>query len=163
MKKIGHIRHGINVSDEYYELGKKDEEAANELMKLSLYRHSIYFFIQAMEKYIRSKIFSLVNPNIEYFREKNKNHSLNNAIDFLVEIINSDNIIRQQIKIQINEFLFENINFQMLHNNLRYPFFNQKYNDYSCIDFTKNDCLMVEKKVLKLKEYLKELDKIKNT
>jgi HEPN domain-containing protein len=161
--KLGHIRHDIAVSEEYFSLGEKDEEAARILMEHSRYRHSIYFFIQAMEKYIRSKIFSLVNPNIEYFREKNKNHSLDSAIDFLSEIISSDTNIQKQIKTQINDFIFEGINFQLLHNNLRYPFYNAKYNDYSCIDFDKNDCSIVERKVILLKQYLKELDKLKNT
>ena len=157
---IGKIHNDIDVSSEYDKLAKKDEEVARLLMKNAQYRHSIYFFIQSMEKLIRSKIFTLVNPNIEYFRKKNQNHSLNNAIEFLIEIISSDVTIQEQVKKYINFHVFEDINFQRLHNNLRYPFFSERYGTYSRLEFGENDCKIVEKKLGELKRYINELNRL---
>ncbi|KGN00178.1 hypothetical protein Z969_10020 [Clostridium novyi A str. 4570] len=157
---IGKVRHNINVSNEYEILATKDEEVALCLKKIKEYRHSIYFFVQAMEKYIRSKIFTLVNPNLDYFRKKNHNHSIDNAIEFLVEIISPDKNIQQQIKSQLDKYVLQDINFQKLHNNLRYPFYNLKNNSYSCIDFNKRDCEVIEKKLTDLKIYLNQLQRL---
>lgn len=51
-----------------------------------------------MEKYIRAKIFKLVNLNLEYFSDKNKSHSIQSAVELLVKIISPDKVIQQQIK-----------------------------------------------------------------
>lgn len=157
---IGKINHNINVADEYERLAKKDEEVAVLLKYNREYRHSIYFFVQAMEKYIRSKIFTLVNPNIEYFRKRNQNHSLTNAVDFLIEIISTDINVQNQIKNQLNSYVFENINFQLLHNNLRYPFYSSKFDSYSSLEFNLNDCEIIEKKLAALKVYLQQLNRL---
>ena len=89
MKKLGKVKHRIDVSNEYEVLAKKDEEVSKLLFKNGEYKHAIYFCIQAMEKYIRSKIFSIVNPNLEYFRKRNQNHSVEDAIEFLLEIVST--------------------------------------------------------------------------
>lgn len=157
---IGSARYNIDVSIEYENLAKKDEEVALHLKKNKQYRHSIYFFIQAMEKYIRSKIFTLVNPNLDYFRKRNQNHSIYDAIEFLVEIISSDKNIQYQIKDQINRYVLEDINFQKLHNNLRYPFYSSRYDSYTCIDFNKDDCEVIENKLKALKNYLNQLQRL---
>jgi hypothetical protein len=154
---IGTMRHNINVSEEYYQLAKKDEEVAKLLKENKQYRHAMYFFIQSMEKYIRSRIFILVNPNIEYFREKNKHHSINEAVEFLVEIVSSDPAIQKQIKQQLSDFVFQNINFQNLHNNLRYPFYFHKRKSYVSLDFKQKDCEIIEQKLDSLKNYLSGL------
>lgn len=157
---IGKVHHNINVANEYKSLAEKDEHVAIFLKSNKEYRHSIYFFVQAMEKYIRSKIFTLVNPNLDYFRKKNQNHSLSNAIEFLIEIISADSTVQNQIKRQLNEYVFENINFQKLHNNLRYPFYNTKFNSYSSVEFTLNDCEIIQKKLNDLKTYLEQLNRL---
>jgi hypothetical protein len=157
MKKIGKIRTNIDVSEEYYALAEKDEIAGRFLKNQSLYRNAVYFFIQAMEKYVRSKIFKLVNPNNEYFRNKNKNHSLNTAIEFLIEIVSTDDIVNEQIKKQIEIFVLEEFNFSFLHYNLRYPFYSGRHDNYSVIDFDENDCLFIENKLEILKKFLEKL------
>jgi hypothetical protein len=159
MKKFGDIRHNVNVSQEYASLAKEDEMVANYLKNNKQYRHAIYFNIQAMEKYIRSKIFTKVNPNLEYFRNRNRNHSLNDAIEFLLEILGTNEMIKKQIKNQMDN-IFGDINFQFLHNNLRYPFYSEKHNDYSMIDFSLADCQFIENKNNILKKYLSELDRL---
>ena len=69
---IGRFRHKVKVSVEYANTSKSDEAAAQALAQSGHYRQACYFLIQAIEKAIRSKIFTLVNPNLEYFREKIK-------------------------------------------------------------------------------------------
>ena len=154
------IRHNVDVSDEFAQLAKKDEEVARFLKRNGEYRHAIYFFIQAMEKHIRSKIFTLVNPNNEYFRKRNLNHSVEGAVEFLIEIISPDENIRQQVKQLLNKHVLEDINFQLLHNNLRYPFYSDKYNSYSSVDFSYNDCDTIEKKLEGLKRYLQDINRL---
>lgn len=157
---LGTVRHSVDVTDEYKLLAIKDEEVALLLKYNRQYRHSIYFFIQAMEKYIRSKIFSKVNANLEYFRNRNKSHSLGNAIEFLIEIVSSDDNVRNQVKKQLNDFVLENIRFQQLHNNLRYPFYSHKYDSYLVAEYSEEDCIFIEKKLEALKKYLVQIDKL---
>lgn len=157
---LGNIRHGVSVCNEYQMLAKKDEAVAVLLKEHSEYKHSIYFFIQAMEKYIRAKIFTLVNPNLEYFRKRNQNHSIDNAIEFLVDIISADENIQNQVKEMLNKNIIQGIKFQQLHNNLRYPLYNSRYDSYSSVDFTKEDCKIIENKLADLKIYLNELHRL---
>jgi hypothetical protein len=163
MKKLGTINHGIIVSDEYSCLAKQDEHAAMILKENNQFRHSIYFFIQAMEKHIKAKIFRIVNPNLKYYREKNKTHSLTDAIEFLIEISSNDDNIRKQVKTQLDRYVFDGINFAYLHNNVRYPSYNPYHNNYSIIEYDKNDCLYIEELNNKLKQYLSELYLIKGS
>ena len=160
MKKLGRIKHHINVSEEYLFLAEKDEETARLLKENKKYRHSIYFFIQAMEKYIKSKIFARVDPNREYYRKMNQHHSLENAINFLIEIWSNDNNIKEQIKNKLNQYVFEGINFQYLHNNLRYPSYNEKNKDYSIIEYDNSDCIFMEDKNEKLKKWLSDINRL---
>jgi hypothetical protein len=158
-KRIGTIRHRINVSEEYENLANEDEMAARSLKNTDQFRHSIYFYIQAMEKHIKSKIFSMVNPNNEYFRKKNQNHSITDTVNFFIEIINTDDQIKKHIKNQLDN-IFNGLNFQFLHNNLRYPFYSENHNDYSIIQFSLKDCLFIEKINEVLKKYLNDLSKL---
>jgi hypothetical protein len=158
-KHLGKIQYGINVAEEYENLANEDEMAARSLKNLGQFRHSIYFFVQAMEKHIRSRIFSLVNPNNEYFMKRNKNHSINDAITFLIEIISNNELVKIHIKSQI-EKIFAGINFQFLHNNLRYPFYSERHDDYSIIHFSLEDCLFIENTNEVLRKYLMGLGRL---
>lgn len=160
MKKLGNIKHRINVSYEYEVLAKKDEEVSHLLDKRGEYQHAIYFAVQAMEKYIRSKIFNLVNPNLEYFRNRNRTHSVEDAIEFLLEIQIQDKVLRNSIREQIFVSILGDINYQHLHNNLRYPFYSQKFESYSIVTYTKKDYEFVENGLQKLKTYLNDLNRI---
>lgn len=160
MKRLGQIKHDINVSDEYEFLAKRDEEVSQLLYKNGEYQHAIYFAIQAMEKYIRSKIFSLVNPNLEYFRNRNRSHSVEEAIEFLLEIITTDKVLRNTIREQLFVSILGNINYHHLHNNLRYPFYSHKFDSYSVITYMKEDYIFVENGLQKLKIYLVDLNRV---
>lgn len=157
MDKVGNLIIDIEVADTYKQLAMQDEEAAKKLYNMGAYRHSIYFYIQSMEKLIKAKIYSLVNPNIQYFRDRNKDHSLDKSIDFLLEIISTDDNIRNQVRQQIYKFALGDIKYNQLHNNLRYPFYNNKYNNYCLIEFSSKDCINIENNLSSLKRYLKEL------
>lgn len=88
--RIGSFRKKVNASQEYFSLARSDEIAAEKLSQVECYRQACYFIIQAMEKYIRAKIFGIVNPKLGFFREENRTHSLDSAVEFLVKVINSD-------------------------------------------------------------------------
>lgn len=112
-----------------------------------------------MEKYIRSKVFTIVNPNIEYFRDKNKHHSLEKAIEFLLDVCTTDKTIKQQVREQLIRTL-GNIDYQRLHNSLRYPFYSSRENSYSSIIYSMDDCQYLQNCLNSLKLYLKDLDKL---
>ncbi|MGL5712724.1 MAG: HEPN domain-containing protein [Paraclostridium sp.] len=160
MRYLGSIKTNIDLSYEYIKLAREDESVAILLKNNHEYRHSIYYFIQAMEKYIKSKIFTLVNPNLEYFINRNRHHSLDSSIEFLIEVISSDETIRNQVKFQFNEYVFKGLNSRSLHNNLRYPFYNDKYRFYTIVNYDKNDCEYIEQMLDNLKKYLEDLNKI---
>lgn len=101
MDYIGRLIKDEDVADTYRHLAEQDEEVAKKLYCMGEYRRAIYFYIQSMEKLIKAKIYTKVNPNIPYFRERNKDHSLDKAVDFLLEIIGTDDIVRNQAREQI--------------------------------------------------------------
>ena len=161
MSNIGTINREVDISYEYYNLALEDEKVAILLKNKGEYRHSIYFFIQAMEKYIKSKIFTLVNPNLEYYINKNKHHSLDDSIEFLIEVISPDENIRNQVKLYFNKYVFKDLSFRNLHNNLRYPFYDRSRGYYNIIKFDIGDCKYIEEMLENLKKYLKDLNRIK--
>lgn len=161
MRNIGTINREVEISHEYYNLALEDEKVAKLLKDKGEYRHSIYFFIQSMEKYVKSKIFTLVNPNLEYFININKHHSLDNSIEFLIEVISSDENIKNQVKLYFNEYVFKDLNFRSLHNNLRYPFYDRNREYYNIVRFDIRDCNHIEEMLEILKKYIKDLNRIK--
>ncbi|MBX9936629.1 MAG: hypothetical protein K2Y10_08545 [Burkholderiaceae bacterium] len=156
---LGKLRHKINVSSEFSQLAKNDELAATCLATSGHFKQACYFLIQAIEKSIRSKIFSLVNPNIEYFREKNKTHSVESAIEFLIEIVSTDSITREQISNQIHLHVLGKTNYSQIHNNLRYPCYFKRYDSYSVLDVTKDDFDELKRRLNLLKKFLEDLNK----
>ena len=160
MDRIGRITRDVDVSSTYLELAKEDEYAAQMLKFNKMYKQATYLYIQAMEKQIRAKIFTLVNPNLEYYRDRNRDHSLDKAIDFLLEIISTDENVRSQIRNQMNRFVLGDVKYNQLHNNLRYPFYSKRYNYYSVLCIAEEDCINIEENLQSLKKYLKDLSRI---
>jgi len=154
---IGKFRHKVNVVSEFEKVEKSDVLAAEKLALDGSYRQACYFIVQAMEKAIRAKIFNLVNPNLEYFRERNRTHSLESAVDFLIEIVSTDEIIRKQISKQLNTHVLGNTRYNKLHNNLRYPSYFNKYNSYSMLDVTMDDYHRLKARYESLTQFLNEL------
>lgn len=160
--RIGKFRHKISVANEFAKLSKSDELVASLLAEKGEYRQACYFIIQAMEKSIRAKIFDLVNPNIEYFREKNRSHSLDSAVNFLLEIVGADKTTQQQVSTQLNSYVLGNIKYNHLHNNLRYPMYSKRYDSYSMLDIDKHDFDLLQRRLDSLNDYLKDLARLRN-
>ena len=158
--KVGTFRQRVNVSKEYFALACSDEIAAEKLSQVDCYRQACYFIIQSMEKYIRAKIFSLVNADVKYFRDENRNHSLDSAIDFLIKVISSDPIIQQQVSKQLAEYVLVNTKYNHLHNDLRYPAYFSRGESYSMLDVGKDDYNRLFERLSSLKSFLNDLDKL---
>lgn len=158
---IGRLKHGVDVSYQYGRLAREDERVGLMLKERGEHRHSIYFLVQAMEKYVRSKIFSIVDATNPYFRERERNHSVEAALEFLVEVINGNNLVRDQIKKQLREYVLGDIKFNLLHNNLRYPFYSSHYNSFSHLEVNKSDNELIIQKLNALKSFLEGVDRFK--
>ena len=70
--RVGRLRQCDGIAEEYRVIALADEEAASVLQKNGQSRQAMYFLVQAMEKHVRAKIFTLVNPNLEWVRDKNR-------------------------------------------------------------------------------------------
>lgn len=159
MNRVGSIKIIENsISEEYQTLAIADKDSAIVLGNNGFYRQASYFLLQAMEKIIRAKIFSLIDSRNKYFRDKNRSHSLIDAIEILIEIVSrGDSIIAKQHKNNINQFVLGNLNYQQLHNNLRYPWFSEKYQCFNLLDINKQSYLEIKNKFFSLEKYLKDL------
>jgi len=92
-----------------------------------------------MEKHVRFKIFTLVNADVEYFRNRTRTHCLDDLLNFLVEIVSGNQLIQEQVRNQLNSFVLEGVRFGKLHNDLQYPFYLEKSNPYAMLQIDKND------------------------
>ena len=114
-----------------------------------------------MEKYARFRIFSIVNPDTEYYRNLTRTHNLDELLDFLVEVVNSNPLIRAQVKDQLDNFVLGGIRFGKLHNDLRYPIYSEKYRNYSMLKLSREDAEITLDKLEKLKLFLRDLDRLR--
>jgi hypothetical protein len=161
LMNIGRVRRNVDIASEYFRLAQEDEQIGLLLKDTGKYRHSLYFVIQAMEKYVRSKIFAIIDAKNSYFREKNRNHSIEDAIDFFVEIVSMDSYIRKQVREQLDKYVLDGIKFNLLHNDLRYPFYSERFNSYSSLDVTKEDTETVLQRLNFLKKFLQDVDRFR--
>ena len=88
-------------------------------------------------------------------------YSLDYSIEFLIEVISPDENIRNQVKLYFNKYVFKDLSFRNLHNNLRYPFYDRSRGYYNIIKFDIEDCKYIEEMLENLKKYLKDLNRIK--
>lgn len=158
--KVGTFRRQVNVSQEYLALARSDEIAAEKLSQVDCYRQACYFIIQAMEKYIRAKVFGIVNPKLGFFRDENRSHSLDSAIEFLVKVISSDPVIQQQVLKQLSEYVLGDTKYNHLHNNLRYPVYFSNLDSYSMLDVGRNDYNRLFERLSSLKHFLNDINKL---
>ncbi len=158
MKVFGSKRSIQNfISLEYQCLSDSDKSAAETLAKLGHYRQACYFLLQAIEKTVRAKIFTLVDGNNKYFRDKNRTHSISDAIDFLIEIISkNDPVIAAQHKYNFYSYVLGSLNYQQIHNNLRYPWFSEGKNSFYVLDIHERDYAELSDNLKKLETYLKD-------
>ena len=157
MTYIGKLKHNIIISDNYQQIANADEKAAIILAKSELFEQACYCILQAMEKTIRAKIFTLVDAKNPYFREKNKSHCVENAANFLLDILSSDEIVKKQIKQQMTDLVLKDTKYSFLHNCLRYPNYSEKYNNFSKLTADQSDFDELYNRLAMLKKFLKDL------
>jgi hypothetical protein len=160
-KFIGTFKHKIDVSLEYRNLAKEDEEAGVLLMSHQKYRQAVYFFVQAMEKLVRHQIFRLVNPNIEDFRDEARNHELDTLLEFLLRIITGNQMLRDQVRDQLEKNVLKGIRFGKLHNDVRYPAYFKQRDSFSLLQIDSADAEQVYQTLQNLKPFLEHIDKLK--
>lgn len=157
------LQDSVSVAEMYLEIAEKDEKAAKVLLDKGFYNQTAYFLIQAMEKQIKYKIANKIDVTNRYFADeirKTMGHSLGQSIEFLLRIYTSDNeLLKQQMEHQLMQQVLKQINFQGVHNNVRYPLYHEKYLNYSFLDITRSECLELEDMLKGLKRYLAELDR----
>ena len=155
--QIGRFRDSIVVSQEYARLAREDEAAANILARAGHYRQAVYFVVQAMEKHLRAKIFSIIDPADEQARQENRNHSIEDAVLFLIETITRDPSLRSMIREQFENYLFRGLRFNLFHNDLRYPTYFERTSAYACLEISDKDLIVMFDRLDWLKEFMKEL------
>ena len=160
MKYIGRRVKTDDVCHVYRKLSEEDEAAGNLLMLQNKYRHACYFYVQAMEKYVRSVIFKKVNAKNEWFIGKTRTHNLDELLDFLIEIVSTNPTIQAQVKQQLDQFVLKGVRFGQLHNELRYPLFYHKTQQYTLLEITKNDADVCRQKLNDLKRFLQDIGKL---
>jgi HEPN domain-containing protein len=156
--KRNKINSGLGISEQFLDMAKSDEEAAQLLYKSKHYNHAIYFYIQSMEKYIKGFICKKINATNPYFAEslRNLGHSLDKATDFFIEIVSgNDETLKHQISVQLKQDVFKNIRFSAIYNAVRYPFYTN--NTYTVTEMSKEDCDTLQEIYNSLKKYIKEL------
>ncbi len=139
--KSYYINNGIDMSDEYFNISQSDERAASLLCQQELYNQSVYLYIQSMEKYVKSAICKKIDVINDYYAKKLRlmGHSLDDTIDFFIEIVSGNNeILKMQITEQIKNGVLKGIRFSAMYNAVRYPFY--KNQNYKMIEMSKNDC-----------------------
>jgi len=158
---VGTLRHDVDPVSEYQRLAEEDEQAGLRLQLAGLFRHAIYFFLQAMEKQVRAKIFSIVLAGNPYFRENNRSHSVDLALEFLVEVVSIDPTVRERIRAILDTYVVGGIRFSQLYNNVRYPFFSERYGTFSALDVEATDAELIRQRLTYLKTMLQEIERIR--
>lgn len=150
----------LNISDYYLNKAQLDKKAGEVLAKEGLYSQAIYFEIQYMEKFIKSEICKRINIANKYTHEFVNKHSIKDLMFFIIDIIVIDENMKNQIKNQIENILGK-IDYQRLHNNLRYPYYSPKTKEFLQVEYTKEDYeKIVNESFKQLKTYIENLYKI---
>lgn len=159
---IGRLDRNIHdIAEEYHRLAMEDEEVGRYLLADRKYRHAVYCFVQAMEKHVRFKIFTLVNADHEYFRNQTRTHNLDELLSFLVEIVSGNRLIQEQVRDQLDSFVLQGVRFGKLHNDLRYPIYLERYNSFAMLQIDRQDAERALEKLEKLKVFLQDIDRLK--
>ena len=81
--------------------------------------------------------------------------------DDLIEILSGkDNGLKSQLKKQLLKGVFEEINFRKLHNNCRYPQYNNNSENYYVLNISEKDCIRIKEIATKLDLFLDDFYKI---
>ena len=159
-KKI-FIKDSVDIAENYLKTAQNDENAAILLMNQKFYNQAAYFFIQAMEKYIKHRIADRINVLNKYFADeinKTMGHSLDKSLELLVNVYaGNDKILFEQINQQLRQHVLKDLNFRFLNNSLRYPIYNAKFGNYMHMVLNESDCDKIKSSLDALKIYLEHL------
>lgn len=147
------------MADEFLGIAICDEKAAQLLCQQKLYNQSVYFYIQSMEKYIKSFICRKIDITNDYYADKIRQlgHSLDASIDFLIEIVSgNDETLKLQIIEQLKRGVLREIYFSAIYNSTRYPISRNK--SYKVIKMSKDDCTQLGKIYDMLKNYVNSIN-----
>lgn len=157
--KLHYANSGFDMSEEFAIIAKQDEKAAALLCKQGLYNQSVYYYIQAMEKFIKSFICKKIDITNDYYANKLRQlgHSLDSAIDFFIEIVSgNDNNLRIQVSDQLKNGVLKGIHFSTVYNAARYPYY--KNGNYRITEMSRNDCLQLRDIYDMLKTYINSIN-----
>jgi HEPN domain-containing protein len=84
---IGKTTKCVDIPTEFLNYAEEDERVARMLLIESRYRHCVYFALQAMEKYLRARLFRLVDPYDREVINANRHHLIEVTIAELVKAI----------------------------------------------------------------------------
>lgn len=161
--KRNSIENGFKVAEAFHDLAKSNFDSAVLLQNNGLYNESAYFYIQAMEKYVKEQICNKIDVSNPYFAEKLRNtgHSLDISINFLIEIYGANNeILKQQLEDIFLRSILKNTVFSKLNSILRYPSYNYHKEEYAIISVSFRECEQLKQMTLNLKSALDSLYKL---
>lgn len=149
-----------DIATEYLMMAQTDERTADLLYRNHLSNQSVYFYIQAMEKYLKHYICKKINVLNTYFAEELRSvgHSLDAAVDFYINIMSGNNeALRCQLMTQIKNNIFGNIKFSVVYNATRYPYYSNRTSSYRITRMTDDDCQILHKMCQQLKDFLEQM------
>ena len=157
--KLRYVNNSIDMSTEFETIARQDEKTADLLCKQGLYNQSMYYYIQSMEKFIKSYICKKIDITNDYYanRLRQLGHSLDAAIDFFIEIVSgNDNNLRIQVSDQLKNGVLKGLRFSTIHNSCRYPSY--KNGSYRITEMTRNDCIQLKGMYDMLKTYINSIN-----
>jgi HEPN domain-containing protein len=155
--QVGHLRHNVQIVEEYARLAIEDERIATGLMRQGEYRHACYFFIQAMEKAVRATIFTRVDPHNRFFRDETRTHDIEELLDFLLKVVSTEPKNRETLKTKLDTYVLAETYFARIHNDLRYPKYSEHYQSYSVLEVSVHDAIHIQHRLQELKRFLDEM------
>ena len=166
--KIGNrtfINDNIEVAEIYHKMAHNDESAARILAQQNFYNQAAYFFVQAMEKYVKHHIAQKINVTKKFFADelgRTMGHSLNKSLQLLIKLYaGNDEILFEQMYRQIKRHVLKDVDFRFMNNSLRYPIYNERHENYVSFTLNQADCYELNKILQALKNYLGDLNRVK--
>jgi hypothetical protein len=159
---IGKRRREVDsLEKEYRLLAEEDEVVGRFLLSSGHYKHAVYWFVQAMEKFICSKVYQIGQDDDKELREGTKDHRMDKLLELFVERCTPrDDTVREHVLQQLSEHVLGGIMFGGLHNSLRYPEFDRAGKSFTIREVNADDANFAYDKLQTLKEFLQQMHKL---
>lgn len=155
---IGNLTHDIpDLATTYQTLAEHDEQVGRWLIDQGHYRHAVHLLLHAMEQFVRSAIFCLVNPEHPYFRQRTMTHGLDQLLEFLLEISCTDSVQRTQVWRQLQDHVVGGITFANLPHALYTPTIDACDQTLTLLNVNRQDAERVLQRLQVLKRFLKDI------